>query len=138
MDIVALVIAQGSPLRDALQLLGGDGFDLVLHTGGQVSYLEGVDGFANIAAAGHRNAVQDAVVDLQGKPVLLGFPRQNRDAAVQGSFDFLRRDSLEFKDGASADDRIVDIKIGVFGRGGNQRDLTVFQKFQKGLLLLFI
>ena len=58
--------------------------------------------------------------------------------AEDGLFHVVRRDGLEFKDRAAAQDRIKNIEIGILRRGGNQRDLAVFNVLQQGLLLLFV
>lgn len=72
------------------------------------------------------------------QPFLLRLLLQQLDAAFERLLDLLRADRLEFKDGAAADDGVVDIKIRIFGGRSNQGDLTVLQKFQQGLLLFFV
>ena len=48
------------------------------------------------------------------------------------------RDGLELKDRASRQNGVVDIKIRIFRRRGDQRDLAVFDVLQQRLLLLFV
>jgi len=137
-DIVAFVVAQSSALGDGLQLPGADDADVVFDGSGQIGNLQRVDGFAHVSAAGQGDAAQQLVLDLQGQPFLLRLLLQQLDAAFERLFNLLWADRLEFKDGAAADDGVVDIKIRIFGGGSNQGDLTVLQKFQQGLLLFFV
>ena len=70
---------------------------------------------------------------MQGGSLLHIFHRTLYRLQRRGSGDL-----LEFKDGRSAQNGIEYIKIGILRRGGNQRDLPVFDILQQGLLLLFI
>ena len=45
---------------------------------------------------------------------------------------------LKLKYGAAAQQCSVNVKIGVFGRGGNKGYTAVFGVFEEGLLLLFV
>ena len=49
-----------------------------------------------------------------------------------------RFDGLELKHRAAAQNRVVDVKIGVLGRGRDQRYFAGLDELQKALLLLFV
>ena len=137
-NVVALVVAQRGALGDALQLLCGDHFFAILHQGGEVGDFQRVDRLANIPATGERDAAQHMVLHLQRQPFFLCLLLQDADTALQRLFNLLRVDRLKLKDGAAADDGVVDVEVRVLGGGGDQGDLPVLQKFQQGLLLFFV
>ena len=79
-----------------------------------------------------------AVSALLRSDMQAGLFRHVIHRAENGLFHVVRRDGLEFKDRAAAQDRVENIEIGIFRRGGNQRDLAVFDMLQQGLLLFFV
>ena len=110
MNVVALVVAQRGALGDALQLLCGDHFLVVLHQSGEVGDFQRVDRLANIPATGERDAAQHMVLHLQRQPFFLCLLLQDADTALQRLFNLLRVDRLKLKDGAAADDGVVDVQ----------------------------
>ena len=52
--------------------------------------------------------------------------------------NLVRRKGLELKDGRARQNGGINIKVGVFGGGGDERDVSLFGAFQQRLLLFFI
>ena len=78
------------------------------------------------------------VFNSKGESLFLSLSFQNLYTASKSLFDFFRSDGFKLKDSASGDDSVINIKIWIFCGGSNQGNLSIFQKFQKGLLLLFV
>ena len=132
--IACAVVAHGRDLRE-LRRVGKRQVDRAvrLPSGGE-EQLDGVGRFAEVAAAGLCDALERAVL-ADGSDAVLFFEKVNGTPdALEG---FLRRDGLELKDRGAGEDRVVDIEIGIFCCGGDERDLAVFDVFQQRLLLLF-
>ena len=79
----------------------------------------------------HRNALFDLQFDAQI------FFHQTK-CPLHRPADFLGLDRLKFKHRRAAQNRVIDIKIGVFGRGGDEGNVPVFDVFQQRLLLFFV
>ena len=125
------VIAHGAALGDGFGV--GEGDDPVF--GGGEEKLHGVDGFSHIAPAGRGNVVEHAFLGREGHVA----PRvHDVHRALDCGLYILGRDGLELEDGRTAEDGVEDGEVGVFGGGGDERDASVLDKLQKGLLLLFI
>ena len=97
--------------------------------------LDAVDRLAHVAAAGAGDVFPHALLRPDGDALPL---RQKRDGPVHSGQGLLRGHGLELEDRAPAQDRVENIKVWVFRRGGDQCDAAVLDKFQKALLLLFI
>ena len=125
------VIAHGAALGDGPGVLERDGIAL----GGGEQKLHGVDGLAHIAPAGGGNVEEHPVLEREG-----GIPAGVHDVhgPLGGFRGVLGRNGLELKDGRAAQNRVEHREVGVFGRGGDERDAPVLDEFQKGLLLLFV
>ena len=97
--------------------------------------LNGVHGFAQIAAAGPCNIVKNPIL-RHGFQTGALFHKGDRPL-----HRFQRRllgDLLELEHRRPAQNGVEHIKIGIFRGGSNEGNLSVFDVFQKGLLLLFI
>ena len=130
--IARAVVAHGRDLRE-LRRVGKRQVDRAvrLPSGGE-EQLDGVGRFAEVAAAGLCDALERAVF-ADGSDAVLFFEKVNGTPdALEG---FLRRDGLELKDRGAGEDCVVDIEIGIFRCGGDERDLAVFDVFQQRLLM---
>ena len=97
--------------------------------------LHGVQGLADVAAAAPGDVGGDAVLDEKG---FVHFLLLGAEAAEYGALHLLRGDGLDLKDRGAAEDRVVDVEIGVLRGGGDEGDAAVLDVFQQGLLLLFV
>ena len=95
--------------------------------------LDRAERLAHVAAHRLRDVRRHAVLD-RDLPVPDGEGKRPLDRPLHVP----RLDGLELKHRAAAQDRVVDVKIGVLGRGGDQRHLAGLDEFQQALLLLFV
>ena len=110
-------------------------FTFFILLGGGEQKLHGIDGFAHIPTAGSGDVADHPF--FQGD-LNVAFPGAEGKGPAHRLLHILYRHWLKLKDGASAQNGVVYIKIGVFRGGGNEGDLPVFHEFQQGLLLFFI
>ena len=135
MVVAVLVIAHCRPLGELLCILQRQ-MDLpFLDAPGRKQQLHRVHRLADVAAAGARHMLPHAGLGVRGHAVfLLQIANRARDRLPNTG----GRDGLELKDRASRQNGVVDIKIRIFRRRGDQRDLAVFDVLQQRLLLLFV
>jgi hypothetical protein len=113
----------------------GDGARALFERGGEETQFHRVDGLAHITAARAGNVRNYAVFNLRVNGVLLA---QKRESPFHRRHNVLGGDGLELKHRGAAEQRRVDVKIRVFGGGGDKGDFAVFNELQQRLLLLLI
>ena len=79
--------------------------------------------------------VQGFLIHRQGRAVHLG---EALGRAAQAVGHVGGSEGFEFKHGAPAEQRVVDVEIGVLGGGGDEGDGAVLDALQQALLLLFV
>ena len=78
-------------------------------------------------------------LSLFGKDSLLAlWLAENTDRAINGFQHLLRLYGSELEHRRARKDRVVNIEIGVLGRGRDQGDRTVLDELEQGLLLLLV
>ena len=133
--VAGFVIAHGRALRDLLRVLHGERDDAVHRPRGGIEELDGVERLADIAAAGLGDMARHAGLGDDGHAVAR-LEKVQRPVHRPLRLRLLHR--LELKDRGARQDRIVDVEIRVFRRGGDESDLAVFDVFEQGLLLFFV
>ena len=133
--VSGFVIAHGRALRHLLRVGHGEPDHAVFGPRGRVEEFDGVERLADIAAAGLRDVLLHAGFRQDGHAVArFEIIERPADRALR----LVLLHGLEFKHRRARQDGVIDIKIRIFRRGRNERDLAVFDVFQQRLLLLFI
>ncbi len=127
------VISLGGFLCDLLRVGQRDLQHAVPFPPGGEQQFHRVHGLADIAAAGSGNVLQGAILRFGGKSLLR---LHDGNAAFYSLQRGLGRDGPEFKHRRARQNGVVDVEIGIFRGGGDQRHLAVFDGLQQGLLLL--
>ena len=131
--VVALpVVAHGGMLGHLLHHVQRHRAAAVLHRRGGHGKFQVAQRLAHIAAGAVRQIVQrvGGHIDLA---VLL--TAQADGGIVQALRDILRVQLLELEHGAAGEQGVIDVKIGIFGGGGDQRHGALLDAFQQALLL---
>ena len=135
MGVAVPVVAHGAALGD----LGGvllRQIQLALFRHRRLTQqLHGVDGLADVAAAGRGDLERHVLLPVQGELAPLFF---NAQCPQDRRLRLFRCHRLEFKHRAAGQQGAVHVKIGILRGGGDQRQLAVLHEFQQALLLLFI
>ena len=81
------------------------------------------------------DVVRHPLLPVQGQGA---FRLDQGQGPLHGGPDVGSGHGLEFKHRAPAEQGGIDVKVGIFGGGGDQGNRPVLHKFQQGLLLLFV
>ena len=129
------VVAHGAALGDLLGVGQGDGEAPVRGLSRLIEELHGVEALAHIAAAGGGDIGVHPLLHREGQLALLP---HDAKSPLDGRQHVRRREGLELKDRAAAEQGVEHTEIGVLRGGGNEGDLPVFHELQQALLLALV
>ena len=129
------VIVHGGLLAHGLRVGQGDADAPVRGGAGGEQHLHRVDGLPHVAAAGAGDVGQGGLVGLH---LHMKLPRHIVHRPIYRLPHRCRGQTLELKDGGTAQNRVEHVEIGVLRGGGDQSDLAVLNVLQQGLLLLLV
>ena len=138
-DIVMLVavtvIAVVASLGEGFGFIKGyDRFGAVIFCA-EKAQLTDAHRFADISAAATGDMLTDALFRLYLHSRFVG---EDTECPFHCGDNVLGGDGLELEHRTSAENGVIDVKIGVLGGGGDKGYLAVFNIFKEGLLLLFV
>ena len=113
---------------------GEDNLTRVLGMGGEEG-LHRIEGLAHIpgTAAGH--VLRHPSLPVHLRPPGLG---QGADAPLHHGQHLLRGQGFKLKHRGPAENRIVDVEVGILCGGGNESQFPILHKLQQGLLLFLV
>ena len=129
------VVAHGAALGGAFGVGERDLHRAAAARRGGKEQLHGVDGLAHVPAAALRDVPLHAVLQMRLHALALA---EDAHRARDGGEHLLRRHGFELENRAAAQKRVVNVKVRVFRRRGDEGYPPVLDELEQALLLLFV
>ena len=135
MVVAVPVVPHGGAAGDLLHHPEGDVLFPLVHRGRRHHEIEAAQRLAQIAPRALGEVGTGVLVHRHG--LRLG-RRELFQSVADAPLHIGGRERLELEHGAAGQQRIIDVKVGVLRRGGDEGDGAVLDALQEALLLLFV